>query len=216
MGNYIDILSKFFKIIPGGIFGLVSTVVFLICDFIAIYLYPGYSILHDMVSTLGVGPGALIFNFGLIFSGIFGVILYLYVGISFYEEDLDKRIIKGAIIFSIISSILMALIGVLPADQNNLYIGILHYITALLTWVTGVIYCTIFGYLIIKCSKYSNFIALFAFIPAFMMAFLLILILISIIYPFTQYLVPITEWMMVFSIMLWILVISSYTLYKKI
>ena len=38
MGKNSDILNKFFNIVPGGIFGLLSTIVALTCDIIAIFL----------------------------------------------------------------------------------------------------------------------------------------------------------------------------------
>ncbi len=212
MGITRDLFGKFFKIIPGGIFGIISGLTGLICDIIAILLYPGYSIFQDMVSSLGVGPGGHFFNYGLIFSGISGAIFYLYVGLSFYNEDSSIKLVKSAIIISIISSLLMASIGIYPAIQEEPLIIISHYFTTLLTILTGIIFYTMFGYLIIKSSQYSSYLAIIACIPTFIM----IIILIFIITPFTQALVPFTEWLMVFSVIVFALITASYTLYKKI
>ncbi len=205
-------LIRFFKIIPGGIFGILSGLIGIICDFIAIALYPRYSILHDMVSTLGVGPGADFFNYGLIFSGIFAVIFYIYLSLTFDKEDSSNTFIKTTFIIAIISSLLMSTIGIFPAIQDKKLIILLHYLAALSTWLTGITYCLMVASLFMKSSKYTNYLSIIAFIPAFMMTTLLIFI----ITPFTQDLVPFTEWIMVFSVIGFIIFISSYTLYKKI
>jgi len=212
MGKIYDRVNKFFKIIPGGIFGILSGLIGIICDIIAISLYPGYNLLYDMVSTLGVGPGADFFNYGLIFSGVFAAIFYVYLYLTFIKEEPNEKINKSTFIIAVISSLLMSSIGVFPAIQDKKLIVFLHYITALLTWVTGIIYCTMLGYLIIKSSIYSHYLAIIACIPAFMMTILLIFIM----SPLTQDLVPLTEWLMVFSVIGFVFIISSYTLYKKI
>ena len=204
--------EKLFNVIPGGIFGLLSVLVGVFCDLIAISLYPGYSILNDMVSTLGIGPGALIFNLGLIFSGFFAVLFYIYLGGKFKGEDSNDKLVKSAIIISIISSILMSLIGFFPAIQKVRIIAILHYMTALLSWVTGMIYCMIFGYLILTSSKFKNYLAFFGFTAACMILFLLILISL----PFTKLLIPFIEWTMVFSVIVFVFIISIYTLINKV
>ena len=61
--------NKFLDIIPGAIFGLISVIIGITCDTIAVLIAQsewGYSILKDMVSTLGVVPGKEIFNTGII------------------------------------------------------------------------------------------------------------------------------------------------------
>ena len=212
MGNINEKIIGFFNLIPGGIFGILSGLIGIICDIIAIALYPGYSILNDMVSTLGVGPGADFFNYGLIFSGLFAVIFYIYLSLTFNKEESNERLIKSTFIIAIISSLLMASIGIFPAIQDKKLIVLLHYFAALSTWLTGITYCIMLAYLILKSPKYSNHLSIIACTPAFMMTILLIFI----ITPFTQDLVPFTEWLMVFSTIGFIFIISSYTLYKKI
>ncbi len=69
--------NKFLDYFPGFIFGIIAIIIGLTGDFLAISYYPGYSITKDMVSTLGVGPGAIYFNLGTFYSGLFAIPFYI-------------------------------------------------------------------------------------------------------------------------------------------
>ena len=79
--------NKFLDYFPGFIFGIIAIIIGLTGDFLAISLYPGYSITKDMVSTLGVGPGAIYFNLGTFYSGLIAIPFYIDLGRLLRNEN---------------------------------------------------------------------------------------------------------------------------------
>ena len=67
-----------YNLIPAPIYGMLSAATGLGGDIIAIALFPNYNF-NRMISALGAGPGAIYFNIGTIFSGIFALLFYLYM-----------------------------------------------------------------------------------------------------------------------------------------
>jgi hypothetical membrane protein len=61
----------------GGICGLISIIIGICGDILAIIYFPGYNLLNNMVSDLGIGPGGIFFILGLIFSGILAIPHYV-------------------------------------------------------------------------------------------------------------------------------------------
>ena len=73
MDIYFD---KLFEKGPGGIFGILSFLTGIICNSIAISMYPGFDWTVLMVSALGVSPGSIFFNLGIFICGILSAIFY--------------------------------------------------------------------------------------------------------------------------------------------
>ena len=70
----MDKMDQLLKIIPGGVFGIISVVIVLSGDIISIVLFPGgYSFFENMISELGGGPYGIFFNLGLVISGIVSI-----------------------------------------------------------------------------------------------------------------------------------------------
>ena len=65
--------EKVLKKTCGGFFGIISVLIRLMGDFIAIIFTPNYNMIDDLISDLGVGPGAIFFSLGLILSGIVSI-----------------------------------------------------------------------------------------------------------------------------------------------
>ena len=206
--------NKFLDHVPGFIFGLIAIIIGLVGDFIAISLYPGYSIMKDMVSTLGVGPGAIYFNLGTFYSGLLAIPFYIDLGrlLRNDSENNNDKLIKIAIACAIISCVALALVGVFPAIQNIMIIIVSHYFTALISWLTGVMYCVLFSILMLRTSKFPKILAYSGFIPGGLIMFYLVLITI----PPASTITPIVEWSIVFAIISYIGVNSLYMIYRKI
>jgi hypothetical membrane protein len=51
---------------------------------IVLSIYPSYNFLTQFISELGVGPNALIFNFGMMISSIL-IIPFFYTQFSFFQ-----------------------------------------------------------------------------------------------------------------------------------
>ncbi len=209
--------NKIFYYFPGFIFGFIAISIGLTGYFISMILYPGYSMMTEMVSTLGIGPGAIYFNLGTVLSGIIAIPFYFDLGRLVYNENDHQKLLRIALINSTLSCIALAFVGVFPAIQNSGIIIILHYLTAILSWLTGVVYCIIFGILMLRSLDYPKALAYYGFFPGSIILIYLVLIVLSLIpIPFAVAIVPITEWIIVFAIILFIGINSTYMLYKKI
>ena len=200
---FSSIIDKALRLMPGGIYGIFSVVFALIGDLIAYLLFPGYSMFLLTISDLGIGPGGFFFNLGIILSGISALPFLVHVGRILNEEKTFEKIRKFAVNTSIVSSISLALIGFFPVYRENLIIVVIHFSLAVITFVGGFLYCTLFGFLIFKGQYLPKILAYLSFLVSGI--FILFFIILT----------PFMEWIAMFGIMTWTLVMSSYSLYKK-
>lgn len=191
-----------YNLVPAPIYGLLSAVVGLSGDIIAILLFQEYN-LNYMISALGAGPGAIYFNIGTILSGIFALLFYLYMIKVIGKETNDPKLQKVGRFFAINSCIFFSLVGVFPTS-TNMIIFVLHGTFALISWLSAIIYLSIFSFLIFKNKVIPKFFGYLALITA------------SIIILFLLTWIPIIEWIMALEITVWITLPSVYLLYRKI
>lgn len=191
-----------YNLVPAPIYGLLSAVVGLSGDIIAILLFQEYNLNH-MISALGAGPGAIYFNIGTILSGIFALLFYLYMIKVIGKETNDPKLQKVGRFFAINSCIFFSLVGVFPTS-TNMIIFVLHGTFALISWLSAIIYLSIFSFLIFKNKVIPKFFGYLALITA------------SIIILFLLTWIPIIEWIMALEITVWITLPSVYLLYRKI
>jgi hypothetical membrane protein len=191
-----------YNLVPAPIYGLLSAVVGLSGDIIAILLFQEYNLNH-MISALGAGPGAIYFNIGTILSGIFALLFYLYMIKVIGKETNAPKLQKVGRFFAINSCIFFSLVGVFPTS-TNMIIFVLHGTFALISWLSAIIYLSIFSFLIFKNKVIPKFFGYLALITA------------SIIILFLLTWIPIIEWIMALEITVWITLPSVYLLYRKI
>jgi hypothetical protein len=203
MVSFSDSLSKVFDIIPGATFGILSVIIGLLGDFLALLFFPEYN-LTLMISKLGIGPGGIFFNVGTILSGFFALLFYLYLGRVIKEDNPNEYLRKAAIISAITSCFFFMLIGVFPSVEGNQLLIILHGNSASISFITGLIYFLLFNIIILRNK---NFLRIHVYIGFTEACFILIFL-------FTWN--PILEWIMTFGIIIWILFIASYLLYLRI
>jgi len=196
--------EKVLKKTSGGFFGIVSVLIRLLGDFTAILNTPNYNMVDDLISDLGVGPGAIYFSLGLIISGIVSIPFYISLRNIFRSEEINENLRKMAIVFSGISIITYILLAFFPSDPNNTLVFIMHGVIGLISWVTGAGYLTLYSYMMLKYKKSSKFQGYFGYCVVGTV----------ILFIFTW--VPVTEWIMTFSIMSWIIVLSLSMIYDKI
>jgi hypothetical protein len=197
-----EILTRVFNFMPGPFFGIVSTIIGLLGDILAIIFFPSYT-LSQMISILGTGAWGVFFNFGTIFSGIFALPFYFYLERVFAKENLYGKVRKAAIISAVISCMFFILIGIFPSYENNVFFLYAHGFSTLFCFLSGVGYILLFSFLFYKSLQFPNtlvYIGLFQ--TGLMVLFLLTWN-------------PVTEWMMTFGIIIWILSLSFYMIYKK-
>ena len=197
-----EILTRVFNFIPGPFFGIASTIIGLLGDILAIISSPSYT-LSQMISVLGTGTWGFFFNFGTIFSGIFALPLYFYLERVLAKENLYGEVRKAAIISAVISCMFFILIGIFPSYENNVFFLYAHGISTLFCFLSGVGYILLFSFLFYKNLKFPNTLVYIGLFQAGIMVLFL----------FTWN--PIVEWIMTFGIIIWILSVSFYMIYKK-
>jgi len=156
-----------------------------------------------MISALGTGPGAIYFNIGTILSGIFALLFYLYMIKVIGEETNDPKIQKVGRFFAINSCIFFILIGFFPTSTNMILFS-LHGTFALISWLSAIIYLSMFSKLIFKNKIIPKFFGYLALITA------------GTIIVFLLTWIPIIEWIMALTITVWITLPSVYMLYRKL
>ncbi|MFX1259047.1 MAG: DUF998 domain-containing protein [Promethearchaeota archaeon] len=201
LNNFFD---KLFETIPGGVFGLISVAIGICVDIIGIATFPEYNITTHSVSMLGIGPLGWFFNLGLIISGIIAVPFEISLGRSISRDFVNDKLIKIAVVISIISSFSLSLVGFFPANPGNYEIMVLHGLFSTISFIGGLVYCFMFGLFMFKDPKFSKSQAYLGFIVSGVFALFLFTLL------------PIVEWFAIFAIILWVVVNASYMLYKKI
>jgi hypothetical membrane protein len=196
-------IDKLLSLIPGGVFGLLSVIIILIGDFIAFAYFPGYSIFNNMVSELGIGPGGIFFNIGIIVSGIIIIPYYIDLGKSFTGDKIKENLRKFAIFTAIISCITYIFLGFFPTIETDPIIYYAHGTLATISIASGFAYLTSFSMLMVKADNFKIAQACHGFIVAGVYAIFLLTW------------IPIVEWIMTFCIISWILSNSIYLLYKR-
>lgn len=202
MENLKTFILNTYNLIPAPIYGLLSAILGIGGDIIGIVLFPSYNF-NYMISALGAGPGAIYFNIGTILSGIFALLFYLYMIKVIGEETNDPKIQKVGRFFAINSCIFFILIGFFPTSTNMILFS-LHGTFALISWLSAIVYLSIFSYLIFKNKVIPKFFGY------------LTLITVGTIIVFLLTWIPIIEWIMALGITVWITLSSVYMLYRKI
>lgn len=197
------VLDQLIFRVPGGFYGIVSVTIGLLGMYLSYLTVPGYSMLNNMVSELGVSPGAIYFNFGFFLSGLLAIPYYLTLARVFSYEKLNQKAILSAKICSMTSCGFYALVGVFPAVQEDLVLLYTHGTVAAISVISGVGYLLSFGYLM-KKSQFFNGIHLILTggVIIFYILFLLSWI-------------PIIEWTASLGIILWIFINSLTLLYLE-
>jgi len=199
----LNLLTDKLTPVHGGIFGILSLSIGILCDFLSYLFIPGYNMVDNMVSELGVGPGGIIFNIGVIISGILVIPFYISFYKSFSTENIKPNMKKVTVVLALISSITFSIIGFFPLTEENRLINATHGTLALIHWITALISIVIFGILMIQDYNYTKFQAYYSFaVGCIIITFFL-----------TQ--IPLTEWIWTISIVIWILVNSLYMLVHK-
>jgi len=201
-GESRQVLKKIYKVIPGPYWGILSMIVGILGDIIAVSMTPDYN-LDRMVSYLGTGPGALFFNLGTILSGLFALLFYIYLSPILKSKNVNEDIHKTALVFAILSCIFFILIGVFPSVLTNSALIIIHGFVAMMSLMCGSVYKSLFGYMMLKGDKFLKLHTYSA----------IIVVVIEIAFLLTW--TPLIEWMMVIAITYWIFMLSIHIFIRK-
>ena len=223
-----EFFDKIFNFTPGYIFGFLTFIIGLTGDILALLLSGlagDYVMWEKSISILGHRTGGVYLRVGLVISNILAIPFIIYLGRALKDENINENLIKLTIGVGIFASITAVLTGIFSGV--NEFISSLHGLFALLSWIGGAIVCFLFGYLMLKNAKFSKSIMYFNFIIAGIFASYLIPFFFT---NFCNYyseicyslgrkiytIMPIYEWLVIFSILFWYLVNAIYLFHKKI
>ncbi len=199
-----QLMVKLLKLAPGGYYGPLSMSIGIVFTFLSYLLVPGYNMIESFISILGISPGlaAPLFNIGFILTGITVIPFLVYLGRSLTQEKINEKIKKITIKISIIGAMSISLVGCFP--HYTLLLGIIHIFFATIFFFCELIFCVIYSIFIWFDSRFSKMQSIIGFTVSGVFIFFI----------FTGW--PISEWIVFFVIVVWVIEISIYTLVKKI
>jgi len=208
-----------------GVFGILAFIFGFFGNLISLILTPEYNMWRLSISMLTLAPTGIYLRIGLIISNILAIPFIIYLGRTQKNANVNEKIRKFSIGVGVFSSISAVLTGIVIG--TNPIISDLHGLFALFSWIGGAITCSIFGFLMLKNTKFTKSITYSGFVIAGIVIGFLVPFFITnfcsyfadLCYSFGQIIytiMPIWEWAVVFSILLWYLSNSAYILYKKI
>jgi len=176
-------------------FGLARVSFAIVFIILAAFLTPGYNPFLNTVSSLGKGIAKTLFSIGLVTSGSLTIPFILYlektlIGIN----EFVRRIATGV---AIISSVSVALVGILPdPDYPDLFL-LFHGTVAFTAFLGSVATICLYNYLMMHSKEYK----IYHIIIGFATGLDLLLLAITFFNPFI-------EWVLTINIMLWIILTS--------
>lgn len=197
-------------------YGLLSIAFGIIGDVLAYIFFPNFDILRRAVSSLCKGEGGLFFQIGSVISGIFAIPFVVYLNKSFNKEYVKEKQKKKALRVAIISCVCLIILGAFCGSDP--IVALIHGVSAVISWLTGLFYITYYNFFMLRDPKYSRSLSRFGFCATFTLFTLMILFFLAYI-PSLRFLVailPPLEWINTIIIILWYFVVSLYTLKKKI
>ena len=176
-------------------FGLVGVSFAIFFIILAATLTPGYNPLFNTVSSLGNGIARTLFSIGLVISGSLTIPFILYLEKTLLGiNEFVRRIATGV---AIISSVSVALVGILPdPDYPDLFI-VFHGTVAINAFLGSVATICLYTYLMMRSKEYK----IYHIIIGFATALDILLLAITLFSPFI-------EWVLTINIMLWIMLTS--------
>ena len=175
-----------------GLIGVSFAIVFVI---FAALVTPGYNPLEDTVSSLGRGIAKTLFSIAFVLSGSLTIPFILYLEKTLIGINEFVRRIATAI--AVISSVCVALVGILPDHDNPDAFMRFHGTVTLSGFLGSIATICLYTFLMMKSNEYK----LYHIIIGYATGFELILLAITLFN-------PLVEWILTVNIMLWILITS--------
>ena len=176
-------------------FGLAGVSFAIIFITLAAVFTPGYNPLFNTVSSLGSGNAKTLFSIGLVTSGSLTIPFIVYLEKTLLGiNELVRRIATGV---AIVSSVSVALVGILPDPDNPDPFLVFHGTVAINAFLGSVATICLYTYLMMRSKEYK----IYHIIIGFATALDLLLLAITFFNPFI-------EWVLTINIMLWIMLTS--------
>jgi len=213
--------------IPIYIYGIGVFVIGFLGNVIAIIFSPEYVMWEKSISVLGHHPGGMFMRIGLIISYNLAIPFFIKLSKALKDETVNDNLRKLAVACGLFASVTAMLTGTFSGIND--FISSLHGLFALMSWLGGLVGTFLYGFLILKNSKFTNLIKnisflitgilIFYLIPFFIVNFCNLFPETSPVYDFGRsiFLIMATfEWVLIFSILLWFLFNSIYLFRENI
>ncbi len=211
-------IDKFYEKINGSYLIFIGIGLSLLFILIAVILFmqvdPTFNIYSNFISDLGDGPNNsnIVFNTGVIISGIFNFFIYIYLTRFLQKKDANEKLIILTFIAAIISSIGLIMVGLFTSDTENT----LHRTGAGMSFFGSfflIIFFSLAEYKIPDIpKKYSVSGLILAPISLVFLVFFILLILNT---GFSSEITIFTEWLAFFANTAWLFIQGIYTLREK-
>jgi hypothetical membrane protein len=175
-----------------GLIGVSFAIIFII---LAALVTPGYNPLEDTVSSLGSGIAKTLFSIGFVSSGSLTIPFILYLEKTLIGINEFVRRIATAV--AVISSVSVALVGILPDPQYYDVFLYFHGSVALNAFFGSAMTICLYTFLMMKSKEYKVYHLVVGYATGLEL-FLMIITLFN----------PLIEWIMTVNILLWILLTS--------
>ncbi|MFW9948793.1 MAG: hypothetical protein ACFFKA_01540 [Candidatus Thorarchaeota archaeon] len=203
MKIYNQVIEKLIGL--NSISGLVAVFIALTGYLIGYLLYPAqnYNIGY-MGSELGIGPGGIFFNLGIILSGFFFFLFINYLEKVITRDEVNRKWRRSTTNLAKVSVFTYSLLGVFPGLNNNLLIFIIHGILVFVCYTSAFFFILMIS---IYFYRNSNFLKLQAYI-GFFIALEIFIFLFS--------WSSIVQWIFTLTYFAWIAFIAGFMWIKKI
>lgn len=204
--EYID---TFYKKTNGNYFVFIGTGISLFSKLIAILLYiqvnPSFTILTNYISDLGDGPNNsnLVFNVGMILSGIINAIFILYLMRYLQTRGGNRNLTILSFIAGLIAVSGSILVGVFTSQKASE----MHILGAALAFSGNFFALILFSLTELKVADIpKKYATLGFFLAPLSVLFLLFYLLLNTVTGFSRELTIFIEWMAFFAITTWLII----------
>lgn len=203
------------------IFGLLSVIVSIFSVITAYLLYiatdPTFTFFTNWISDLGIGPNGanIIFNLGLVVSGVLNIGFQLYVVRNLRKKGGPIKEIQVLQIIGIIATIGLIFVGLFPYNISLLA----HGLSANIYFIGAFSYFILYGYISFKTPKVSNMQGIFSvFTALFFGVHVVLLFQIPILPSIFAPIIKVSEWLTLIALDSWLFqtVIISSKIYKHL
>ena len=176
-------------------FGLIGVMFAIVFVSLAALFTPGYSPLQDTVSSLGTGIAKTLFSIGFVASGSLTIPFILYLEKTLHGiNDFVRRI---ATTIAVISSVCVALVGILPDPDFPDAFTHFHGTVTLIGFLGSITTICLYTFLMMKSNEYKFYHIIIGYATAIELLLLAITLF-----------NPLVEWILTLNIMLWIFITS--------
>ena len=180
-----------------GLFGVLTAAVLLI---MAVFFTPGYSPLLKPVSSLGRGKAKSLFSISFVVAGSLSIPFFISLERELVNiKESIRRLATGV---SILSSVCIALVGIIPDDTYIELFIVFHGFVAWVAFVGTCIYIDLYSVLMYKGPKSKLYTGPKFKKPLSYFGFSITIVLI--VFLITRE--PLSEWIVTTSIIIWVLI----------